>query len=140
MRRITSLSSIGTLTAALALSAGLSGCMVIPEKKPVAEPIVVAPPPLPTCFEVSELTRVEVPAETRTVTSITSIDNPPYEPIETRTTQEIIVKQAEVFYTRTDASDGIAREVTNLCDPSAEIGAVGPGEGELADGSGGDDS
>jgi hypothetical protein len=125
MRRILSLAFVST--------AALTGCMIVPEQPVVEEPVVVVtPPPPPTCYEVAALTRVEVPAETRTVTSITSIDNSPYEPIETRTTQEIIVKQAEVFYTLTDPESGVAREVTNLCDPDAEIGPVGPAEGEIA--------
>lgn len=123
-----------TLTlAAFSLSVALSGCLVVPEEPVVQAPIVVAPPPLPACFEVSQLKRVEIPAETRTVTAISVIENPPYRPIEQRTEQKIITKPAEVFYVRVDAETGNEVEVTNLCDSTVVTGPVGPAAGELAE-------
>lgn len=119
--------------AALGLSVALSGCLVVPEEPVVQAPIVVTPPPLPACFEVSQLKRVEVPAETRTVTAISVIENPPYRPIEQRTEQKIITKPAEVFYVRVDAETGNEVEVTNFCDSTVVTGPIGPGEGELAE-------
>jgi len=109
----------------------LSACAVIPEPvEPEAPPIVVEVPPTPTCFEVSALQRVEIPAQTRTVVGISLIENPPYDPIEQRTEQEIVMKQAEVYYAIVDPETGNQREVTNLCDPTVVVGPVGPGPGE----------
>lgn len=109
----------------------LSACAVIPEPvEPEAPPIVVEVPPTPTCFEVSALQRVEIPAQTRTVVGISLIENPPYDPIEQRTEQEIVMKQAEVYYAIVDPETGNQKEVTNLCDPTVVVGPVGPGPGE----------
>lgn len=121
MRRILLLSTV-----AFAASA----CAVIPEEPVVQEPVIVAVPPAPTCFDVAQLTRVEVPAETKTVYGVSLIENPPYEPIEQRTEQKIVTKQAEVFYVKEDDM-GNQTEVTNLCDPNAEVGPVGPSLGEV---------
>lgn len=119
------------LLAASFLTASLSACAVIPEpQEPVVEPVVVVVPPAPTCYEVSALQRVEIPAETKTVVGISLIENPPYDPIEQRTEQEIIIKQAEVFYVVIDPETGNQKEVTNFCDSTVEIGPVGPGPGE----------
>jgi len=118
---------------ALALAAStFSACAVIPEpEEPVVEtPIVVEVPPAPTCYEVAALQRVEIPAETRTVVGISLIENPPYRPIEQRTEQEIVIKQAEVFYVLTDEATGNQKEVTNFCNPDVEVGPVGPAPGE----------
>ncbi len=118
------------LAAAFAVTA-LSACAVIPEPvEPVAPPIVVEVPPAPTCFEVSALQRVEIPAETRVVVGITVIENPPYDPIEQRTEREIVTKQAEVYYALVDPETGNQKEVTNLCDPTVPVGPVGPAPGE----------
>jgi len=121
------------LTAAVFTSSALSGCLLVPE--PVQEPVVQAPvvvvaPPPPTCYDVAAVQRVEIPAETRTVTGISLIDNAPYPPIERRTEQKIITKQAEVFYVLVDPATGNQKEIRNFCDPSVQIGPVGPGEGE----------
>jgi len=125
--------SFKLLTAAVFSSIALSGCAVVPEpvEEPVAQAPVVIVPPAPTCFEVAALQRVEIPAETRTVVGISLIENPPYEPIEQRTEQQIITKQAEVYYALIDPATGNQREVTNLCDPSVPVGPVGPLEGEV---------
>jgi len=96
----------------------------------IQPPVVVEVPPAPTCFEVSALQRVEIPAETRIVVGISLIENPPYRPIEQRTEQEIVTKQAEVYYAQVDPVTGNQKEVTNLCDPTVIVGPVGPGPGE----------
>ena len=125
--------SLKQLTAAVLASAALSGCLVIPE--PVEEPVVQVPvvvelPPTPTCYEVAALQRVEIPPETKTVVGISVIENPPYDPIEQRTEQEIIIKQAEVFYVVVDPETGNQKEVTNFCDSTVEVGPIGPAPGE----------
>ena len=111
----------------------IAGCAVVPEPEPevvVQAPIVVAPPQ-PLCFEVAELKRVEIPAETKTIYTNSVIENPPYEPIEQRAQQEIIVKQAEVFYVKEDPQTGNQTEVTAFCDPNVQTGPIGPAEGEF---------
>jgi len=111
----------------------LSACATapLPEPEPVVQaPVVVTPPPPPVCYEVAALQRVEIPAETKTVTGISLIENPPYEPIEQRTQQNIVIKQAEVFYVVTDTTTGNQTEVTNFCDPNVVTGLVGPAPGE----------
>lgn len=126
--------NIATLTlAALGMSAGLSACMVVPEEPDVTmtDPVVVAPT-IPDCYEVAQLQRVEIPAETKTVYGVSVIENPPYAPIEQRTEQKIIIRPAQVSYVRVDAATGNQVQVTNLCDSSIEIGPVGPGAGELS--------
>jgi len=124
--------SFKLLTLAVFSSSALSGCLLVPKpvEEPVAPPIVIEVPPVPTCFEVSALQRVEIPAETRVVVGISVIENPPYAPIEQRTEQEIITKQAEVYYAIVDPETGNQKEVTNLCDTSVVIGPIGPREGE----------
>lgn len=120
------------LSALAFASATLTACAVIPEEEPVVEtPVVVEVPPAPTCYEVSALQRVEIPAETKTVVGVSLIENPPYAPIEQRTEQEIITKQAEVFYVLTDEETGDQTEVTNFCSDDVEVGPVGPAAGEL---------
>lgn len=123
--------SIKGLSALAFASATLAACAVIPEEEPVEEaPIVVEVPPAPTCYEVTALQRVEVPAETKTVVGVSLIENPPYAPIEQRTEQEIVIKQAEVFYVLTDEETGDQKEVTNFCSDDVEVGPVGPAPGE----------
>lgn len=126
-------SSIKTLALATTAIAILSGCLVVPE--PVEEPVVEAPvvveaPEVPLCYEVSALQIVEVPAETRTVVGISLIENPPYDPIEQRTEQEIVMKQAEIFYVVVDSETGNQTEVTNFCDETVVVGPVGPAPGQ----------
>lgn len=123
--------SIKGLAALAFTAAALSACAVIPEpQEPVIQAPVVVVPPAPTCFEVSALQRVEIPAETRTVVGISLIENPPYDPIEQRTEQKIVTKQAEVFYALVDPETGNQTEVTNFCSADVVVGPVGPAPGE----------
>lgn len=110
----------------------LSACAVVPEpQEPVIEaPVIVEVPAAPVCYEVTALQRVEIPAETRTVVGISLIENPPYDPIEQRTEQKIVMKQAEVFYVVTDEATGNQTEVTNFCSADVIVGPVGPAPGE----------
>ena len=121
------------VTAVTLATITLSACATapLPQPEPVVQaPVVVTPPPPPVCYEVAALQRVEIPAETKTVTGISLIENPPYEPIEQRTQQNIVIKQAEVFYVVTDTTTGNQTEVTNFCDPNVVTGPVGPAPGE----------
>ena len=115
------------------MSATLSACAVIPEEpEPVVQaPVAIEVPAAPTCYEVTALQRVEVPAETRTVVGVSLIENPPYEPIEQRTETQIITKQAEVFYVLTNQETGNQTEVTNFCSANVVVGPVGPAPGEI---------
>jgi hypothetical protein len=115
------------------MSATLSACAVVPvvEEPVVQAPVVVEVPPAPTCYEVTALQRVEIPAETKTVVGIGLIENPPYEPIEQRTETLIVTKQAEVFYVLNNPETGVQSEVTNFCSPDVVIGPVGPAPGEI---------
>lgn len=123
--------SIKSLILASTASAVISGCMVVPEPvEPVVEAPVVEVPAAPLCYEVTALQMIEIPAETKTVVGISLIENPPYDPIEQRTSQEIVIKQAEVFYVVTDTETGSQTEVTNFCDETVETGPVGPAPGE----------
>jgi len=110
------------LSAAAAL--GLSACTTVPEAP--LPPVVIDVPPVQTCSPVSTLVRQVIPAETKTQTAITAVDNPPYEPIETRVTRTIVVKQAQVFYTNSEG-----REVLDICETNIERGLVGPAPGEI---------
>jgi len=116
------------------LSTAITGCAVIPEEPEIIieEPVAIVVPPVePLCYEIAELQKVEVPAETKTVYAVSVIENPPYEPIEQRTEQRIVIKQAEVFYVKVDPETGNQAEVTTFCDENVEVGPVGPAEGEL---------
>lgn len=110
---------------ALATVLALTACKTVPE--PEAPVIVIPPKPVQTCAPVSALTRVVIPAETKTQTAITMIDNPPYEPIESRTTRIVVVKPAQVFYV-----DSEGKEVLDICDKGTiELGDTGPGVGAI---------
>jgi len=109
----------------------LSACASNPKvEEPVVQTPVVIAPVKPACYEVSDLQRVEIPAETRTVVGISLIENPPYDPIEQRTEQKIVMKQAQVFYVVTNPETGNQTEVSNFCSPDVVVGAVGPAPGE----------
>jgi len=56
------------------------------------------------------LTKVDIPAVTKTVTAIVLIDNPPYEPIEREEQREVVVEPARTAYVN---PDGV--EVENIC-------------------------
>ena len=115
MRSLLILSAISAL--------GVSACTTVPVATP--PPVVIAQQPIQTCQPVSTLVRQVTPAETKTQTAITLIENPPYEPIENRVERTIVVKQAQVFYT-----DAAGSEVLDICEP-VERGAFGPAEGEI---------
>jgi len=100
----------------------LPACAVVPEVPPA--PVVVTAP-VQTCKPVSALEKVVIPAETKVQYAISSIDNPPYEPIETRIKQERIIKQAQIVYV-----DSEGREVIDICE-NVERGFVGPAAGEI---------
>lgn len=116
MRQLLILSAISAL--------GLSACSTVPEAPPA--PVVINVPPVQTCQSVGTLTRQFIPAETKVQYAITSIDNPPYEPIETRVKQVRVVKQAQVFYT-----NSAGQEVLDICETDIERGPVGPAPGEI---------
>jgi len=121
MRRTLLISTLAALA--------VTGCKTT---QPIEEvPIVIETPPLPSCFNVATLQRVEIPAETKVRYAITSIDNAPYEPIETRVKQTIVVKQAEVIYVNDAGS-----EVANICEEDIIRGPVGPAPGEMLPGEG----
>lgn len=115
-----------TNIAALSLLAGLAACKTIPEPEPIPEPIIVeVPAPIQTCAPVSTLQMITIPAETKVQYAITLIDNPPYEPIESKTKRTIVVKPAQIFY-----ADSEGREVLDICEKDIPIGPTGPGVGE----------
>jgi len=104
---------------------GLTACTTVPEPEP--EPIVIDPEPIQTCAPISALTRLEIPAETKTQYAITMIENPPYEPIENKVKRTIVVTPAQVFYV-----DSAGKEVLDICDrDTIELGNTGPGVGEI---------
>lgn len=108
----------------IAISAALlAACTTVPQAPPA--PIVIAPQVVKTCQPVSALVRVVVPAETKIQFAITQIENPPYEPIESRVKQTRIVKQAQVIYV-----DSNGREIIDICEP-VERGPTGPAAGEV---------
>ena len=115
-----------TLLLSAAIMTGLAACTTVPEPEP--EPvIVIAPEPFLTCAPVSVLTKVIIPAETKVQYTITTFDNPPYEPIESKVKQTIIVKPAQIIYV-----DSENKEVIDICErDSIEFGDTGPGVGEI---------
>lgn len=115
MRRLLPLALISTL--------GLGACATT---APEIEQIVIAPEPVQTCISLDKLEKRTIPAVTRQQTAITTIDNPPYEPIETRTQRTIIVSPAEVLYVNADG-----QEALDICEKDIEIGTVGPAAGAI---------
>jgi len=116
MRQLLTLSAIAAL--------GLSACETVPQAPPT--PVVIDVAPIQTCQSIGTLTRQFIPAETKVQYAITSIENPPYEPIESRVKQTRVVKQAQVFYT-----NSAGQEVLDICETDIERGAVGPAPGEI---------
>jgi len=108
---------------ALLLPVALTACATAPE--PIPEAIVITPEIVRTCAPISALQRIVVPAETKVQYAITMIDNPPYDPIESKVKQTRVVKPAEIIYV---SSDG--RQVFDICE-TVELGQTGPGVGEL---------
>lgn len=115
MHRLLSLSLMSTLI--------LGACATV---EPEVTEIVIDPEPVQTCIPLEKLEKRVIPAVTREQTAITMIDNPPYEPIETRTTRTIIVEPAEVLYVNADG-----KEALDICEKDIEIGQVGPAAGSI---------
>jgi len=87
----------------------LTGCKSTPE--PIEEPeIVINFDPIRNCYPIEMLTKVDVPAVTKTVTAIVLIDNPPYEPIEREELREVVMEPARTAYVN---PEGV--EVENIC-------------------------
>lgn len=102
---------------------GLLSCETVPENQNVTNPNVA---PMETCINISELRKVELPAETKIQYAITIIDNPPYEPIENKVKREIVTKQASIYY-----EDSNGNKVLDICDKeNIIIGGIGPEIGE----------
>ena len=102
---------------------GLSACETVPENQNMTNPNVA---PMETCIDISELRKVELPAETKIQYAITIIDNPPYEPIENKVKREIVTKQASIYY-----EDSNGNKVLDICDKeNIIIGGIGPEIGE----------
>ena len=102
---------------------GLLSCETVPENQNVNNPNVA---PMETCIDISELRKVELPAETKIQYAITIIDNPPYEPIENKVKREIVTKQASIYY-----EDSNGNKVLDICDKENIItGGIGPEIGE----------
>jgi len=102
------------LGAALALGA----CKTIPEPEPEPEVIEIVTEPVRTCTPISAVEKVIIPAETETITAITMVDNPPYDPIERREEITREIKPAETIYV-----DSEGREVLDVCQD--DIAATG---------------
>ena len=102
---------------------GLLSCETVPENQNLTNPNIA---PMETCIEVSELKKVELPAQTKIQYAITIIDNPPYEPIENKVKREIVTKQASIYY-----QDSNGNKVLDICDKENIIfGSIGPEIGE----------
>ncbi len=99
----------------------LAGCKSTPE--PIEEPVIVIQfDPIRNCYPIEMLTKVDIPAVTKNVTSIVLIDNPPYEPIEREEVREIVVEPARTAYVN---PEGV--EVENICpeEPVSETMTTG---------------
>lgn len=94
--------------------------------QPDAPTTIIAPETVQTCMSVASLTKKVIPAETKVQYAITEIDNPPYEPIQTKVKQIKVVKPAEVVYINEQGS-----QIVDICETNIEIGEVGPGVGEV---------
>ena len=104
------MTKLSILSALALLPTMLAGCAT---SQPEPEAIYIPPPEIRTCFAREELQLVEIPAETRTVVATTMIDNPPYEPIESK--QEI-VQEVRPAYTEYQDSSGNTVTTDMLCD------------------------
>ena len=93
----------------------LTACESTPE--PV-EVVQIEPPVLKTCTEISALTRVVIPEETKTFWAITEIENPGYEPIQRKEKQVLVIKEAQTVFV-----DSNGRQVTDICDTVIDPGA-----------------
>lgn len=99
----------------------LAACKTTPE--PIVEPVIeIKFDPIRNCYPIEMLTKVDIPAVTKTVTAIVLIDNPPYEPIEREEEREVMLEPARTAYVN---PEGV--EVENICpeDPISETPAEG---------------
>ena len=87
----------------------LTACQTDPEQIDTSENVNV--PEMQTCTPMSALTRVDIPAVTRTFTAITQIENEPYEPIEKKETITREIEPARVIFVDSDGT-----EVTDICE------------------------
>ena len=87
----------------------LSACKTTPE--PIEEPVIeIKFDPIRNCYPIEMLTKVDIPAVTKTVTAIVLIDNPPYEPIEREEERVVELEPARTAYVTAEG-----KEVANIC-------------------------
>lgn len=101
---------------ALPIVALLAACNTVPE--PVVETVNIEVAEIRTCTPTSELNRIVVPAVTQVFWGITEIDNPPYEPIQSREKITREVEPERVYYENTDGF-----VVSDICDLPPEDAA-----------------
>ena len=97
-------------TLALLCLIPLAACNTVPDAP--AQTVEVDVPELRTCVPMSALTRVTIPAKTQTYFAITEIENPPYEPIQSRQEMTRVIEEARTIF-----QDSEGREITDVCDP-----------------------
>lgn len=88
----------------------LSACKTTPEPIEPDPVIVIEFDPIRNCYPIEMLTKIDIPAVTKTVTAIVLIDNPPYEPIEREEQREVTMEPARTAYVN---PEGV--EVENIC-------------------------
>ena len=115
--------TVKRLTLSMAVPILIAACQTTPD--PLPEPLVINTEPIITCAPVSALQQVIIPAETKIQFAITQIENPPYEPIERKTKQIKVVKQAQIIYV-----DSEGKQVLDICE-NVPTGPTGPGIGEI---------
>lgn len=94
----------------------IAACQTTPDLPP--ETVVVNVPPMQTCTPMNALTRVTIPAKTQTYYAITEIENPPYEPIQSRQEMTRTIEEARTIFVNSEGT-----EVTDICD--TEINPTG---------------
>lgn len=109
------------MTAGLALGA----CTTAPE--PVPDRVQVNVPQMQTCTPMNALTRVVIPEKTQKYYAITEIDNPPYDPIQSRQEMTRVVEPERVIFVDSDG-----KEVTDICNTRIDP----DGQADMAPGSG----
>lgn len=112
------------LTVPTLCALALSACATKPVEAPA--PVEIKLQPVDFCVPMSQVTAVEVPAETQVFYAITMIENPPYEPIERKEKQTRVVKEAYIILV-----DESGKEVSNTCD---KFDGVDPNTGIPLDG------
>ena len=103
-----------TMTTRIALASlavlALSACKTTPDVQPIEE-VQVEVEPVLTCYPIETLTKVDIPAVTKTVTTVVLIDNHPYEPLEKEEQREVVIEEARVAYVNAEG-----QEVVDICD------------------------